>query len=117
MVKNPPVMQETWVCPLGWEDLLEKEIPTLGFLHGKIPWTEGPGRLQFTGCQRVVHDLVTKQQRLLSIYDNSYLLCLLKIILYNNNWTMLYNNNISLRKSMQRMLPSLSKSILILRSL
>ena len=25
MVKNPPVMQETWVCTLGWEDLQEKD--------------------------------------------------------------------------------------------
>ena len=25
MVKNPPVMQETGVESLGWEDLLEKE--------------------------------------------------------------------------------------------
>ena len=25
MVKNPPVMWETWVQSLGWEDLLEKE--------------------------------------------------------------------------------------------
>ena len=65
------------------------ERRTPGFLHGKIPWTEGPGRLQFMGYQRVGHDLVTKQQQLLSIYDNSYFLCLLKIILYNNNWTML----------------------------
>ena len=28
MVKNLPAMQETWVQPLGWEDLLEKEIAT-----------------------------------------------------------------------------------------
>ena len=28
----------------------------------EIPWTEEPGRLQFTGLQRVRHDLVTKQQ-------------------------------------------------------
>ena len=28
----------------------------------EIPWTEEPGRLQFTGLQRVGHDLVTKQQ-------------------------------------------------------
>ena len=117
VVKNLPVMQETWVCLLGWEDLLEKEVPTPGFLPGKILWTEGPGRFQFMGCQGVGHDLVTKQQQLLSIYDNSYLLCLLKIIFYNNNWTMLYNNDISLRKSMQKMLLSLSKNILILRSL
>lgn len=24
LVKNPPVMQETWVQSLGWENLLEK---------------------------------------------------------------------------------------------
>ena len=24
LVKNPPAVQETWVRPLGWEDLLEK---------------------------------------------------------------------------------------------
>ena len=28
MVKNPPVMQETWIRSLGWEDPLEKEIAT-----------------------------------------------------------------------------------------
>ena len=26
LVKNPPVMQETWVRSLGWEDPLEKGI-------------------------------------------------------------------------------------------
>ena len=24
LVKNPPVMRETWIQPLGWEDPLEK---------------------------------------------------------------------------------------------
>ena len=28
MVKNPPVMQETQVQPLGWEDPLEKRMAT-----------------------------------------------------------------------------------------
>ena len=28
LVKNPPVMQETWVRSLGWEDPLEKEKAT-----------------------------------------------------------------------------------------
>ena len=28
MVKNPPVMQETWVQSLGWEDPLEKGMAT-----------------------------------------------------------------------------------------
>ena len=30
-----------------------------------IPWTEGPGRLQSIGLQRVGHDLATKQQHIL----------------------------------------------------
>ena len=29
LVKNPPVMQETWVQSLGWEDPLEKGKATL----------------------------------------------------------------------------------------
>ena len=28
MVKNPPATQETWVQPLVWEDVLEKEMST-----------------------------------------------------------------------------------------
>ena len=53
-VKNLPVMQETWVPSLGWEDLLEKGMAThASILAGRIPWTEEPGRLQSTGSQRV----------------------------------------------------------------
>ena len=36
MVKNLPVIQETQVQSLGWEDSLEKEMqPILVFLSGK----------------------------------------------------------------------------------
>ena len=28
VVKNLPAMQETWICSLGQEDLLEKEMAT-----------------------------------------------------------------------------------------
>ena len=50
MVKRLPTMQETRVHSLGQEDLLEKEIAThSGILAWKIPWMEGPGRLQSTG--------------------------------------------------------------------
>ena len=57
MVKNLPVRQETWVGSLGWEDPLEKEVAThSGILVWRIPWTEGPGGLQFMGLQRVGHD-------------------------------------------------------------
>ena len=54
MVKNPPIMQETWVRSLGWEDPLEKEMVThSSILAWKIPWTEEPGGLQSTWSQRV----------------------------------------------------------------
>ena len=48
---------------LGREDPLEMEIAThSSILAWRIPWTEEPGGLQFTGSQKVGHDLVTKQQ-------------------------------------------------------
>ena len=57
MAKSLPAIWETWVQPLGWEDLLEKEIAThFSILAWKIPWMEAPGRLQFMGLQRVRHD-------------------------------------------------------------
>ena len=57
MVKNLPILWETWVQSLGQEDLLEKGMPThSSILAWKIPWTEEPGGLQFMGSQRVGHD-------------------------------------------------------------
>ena len=57
MVKCLPTMQETWVRPLGREDLLEKEMAThSSILAWKIPWMEEPGRVQSMGSQRVGHD-------------------------------------------------------------
>ena len=57
MVKHLPTMRETWVLSLVWEDLLEKEMAThSSILALKIPRTEGPGRLQSMGSQRVGHD-------------------------------------------------------------
>ena len=54
MVKNLPVMQETWVQSLGREDPLEKEMATCSsILAWRIPWTEKSGRLQSMGSQRV----------------------------------------------------------------
>ena len=38
----------------GWEDPLEKEMAThSSILAWRIPWTEKPSRLQFTGLQGV----------------------------------------------------------------
>ena len=57
MVKNLPVLWETWVRSLGCEDPLEKGMATHSrILAWRIPWTEEPGGLQSTGSQRVVHD-------------------------------------------------------------
>ena len=45
-IKNLPVVQETQVQSLGWEDPLEKEMAThSSTLDWKIPWTEEHGRL------------------------------------------------------------------------
>ena len=56
-VKNLPVMQETQVRSLGWEELLEKGMAThSNILAWRIPWTEEPGKLQSVGLQRVIQD-------------------------------------------------------------
>ena len=57
MVKRLPIMQETRVRSLGWEDALVKEMAThFSILAWRIPWTKEPGRLQSMGSQRVGHD-------------------------------------------------------------
>ena len=55
--KEPPAVQETWVPSLGWEDPLEEGMtPHPSICAWRIPWTEEPGGLQFTGSQGVRHD-------------------------------------------------------------
>ena len=45
-VENLPAVLETWVQSLGWEDPLEKEMPThSSILPWRIPWMEDPGML------------------------------------------------------------------------
>ena len=57
LVERLPTMLETRVQSLSQEDLLEKEMEThFSILAWKIPWTEGPGRLQSMGSLRVGHD-------------------------------------------------------------
>ena len=57
MVKNLPVMQETWVQSLSREDPLEKGMATYSsILAWKIPWKVEPGGLQSMRWQRVGHD-------------------------------------------------------------
>ena len=55
-------MQEMQILSLSWEDLLEEEIAIHSSIPTwEIPWTEGPGRVQFMGSQRVGHNLETTQ--------------------------------------------------------
>ena len=50
MIKNPPAMQETGVQSLGREDPLEEDMAThSSIIAWRIPPTEEPHRLQFTG--------------------------------------------------------------------
>ena len=54
------VMQDTRVWSLGQEDPLEKGMAThSSILAWRIPWTEGPRRLESMGLQRVGHIYVT----------------------------------------------------------
>ena len=56
-VKNLPAMQKTQVQSLGWEDPLEKGTAThFSILAWRIPQTEEPGRLRFTGSEGVGYD-------------------------------------------------------------
>ena len=64
-VKNLSSMQGTWVRSLGQEDPLENEMATpSSILAWRIPRTEEPGGLQFTGSPRVAHDWATNTFRL-----------------------------------------------------
>ena len=51
-VKNLSAMWETWVQSLGWEDPLEKGMPTnSSILAWRIPWVKELGGLQSMGLQ------------------------------------------------------------------
>ena len=56
MVKNLPAMRETWVQPLGWEDLLEEGMAT----HSNIlAW-----RMDREIWQATVHGVAKRQTQL-----------------------------------------------------
>jgi len=54
MVKCLPIMWETQVQSLGWEDPLEKAMAPHSSIHAwKIPWREEHGRLQSMGFKEL----------------------------------------------------------------
>ena len=74
-------MQEIWetrAWSLGMEDPLEEERAThSSILAWRIPWTEEPGGLQYTGLQRVGHnqsDLAHVHAQLLKAFLIAWLL-------------------------------------------
>ena len=55
---------ETWVQSLGWKDPLEKGMTThSSILSWVILWAKKPSGLQPVGLQRVIPNLLTKQQQ------------------------------------------------------
>ena len=59
VVKNLPADagNMTCICSLGQEDPPEEGMAThSSILAWRIPWTEGPGRLQSMGLHRIGHD-------------------------------------------------------------
>ena len=67
LVKNLPVMQETWVRSLGREDPLEEEMEThCSTLAWEMPWTEELGGLQSIALQRFGHDWTDRQASLIA---------------------------------------------------
>ena len=54
MVKNLPMMWETWVRSLGQEDPLEEGMATnSSILAWRIPWTEEPSGYSPQGCNEL----------------------------------------------------------------
>ena len=52
-VKNPPVIQDTWVQSLGWEEPLEKETAThSSILTWRIPTNKGAWRAAVHGVTK-----------------------------------------------------------------
>ena len=85
-VKSLPVVQETWVWSLGWEDLLEEEMAThSSILAWKISWKEEPGTLQSMGWRRVGHNWETS----LSFLRNPYLCSIILVPSILLQWVVL----------------------------
>ena len=57
MVKNLPIIPETWVRSLSQEESPGKGMATHSSIFvWRIPWREEPSGLQSMGSQRVIHD-------------------------------------------------------------
>ena len=76
MVKNLPVMQETWVPFLGWEYPLEEGMVThTSILAWRIPMNREAWGVPSTGLQRVRYDWATKHSTQCTSIALGYILC------------------------------------------
>ena len=88
LVKNPPAMWETWVQSLGWEDPLDKRLPTPVFWPGEFhgpcsPWgpkkwdrTERLSLLLFRAVQMISQKEINEQEsqkREYTMYESIYI--------------------------------------------
>ena len=69
-VKNPPVMQETRLQSLGWEDPLEKEMAPLQYSCLENPMDRGSWQatVQFHGCSHHRRDLGAQENKVWHAY-------------------------------------------------
>ena len=93
MVKNPPVMQETWVQSLGEEGPLEKERTYhSNILAWRISWTEEPGGLPHPWSHK---DSDPTEQLILTSSVQS----LSRVWLYVIPWTATHQASLSITNS------------------
>ena len=97
MVKNPPVMRETWVRSLGQEDPLRKAWQlTPVFLPEESPWTTESGSYSLWGCKE---SDMTEQ---LSIHTHNFISQSLERQLGEGTWRFPHVQPGNLRKQMQK---------------
>ena len=85
LVKNLPVMQETQVWFLGWEDSMEKGMAILSsILVWRIPWIKEPGGLQSRGSQRVWLNWVTNTSTFTGTWSD--------VLLHTHTYTHMYEH-------------------------
>ena len=84
MVKSLPVMQETWVQSLGWDEPLEKGMATQSsILAWRIPWTEEPlrpwGHKESDKTEQLTHTHMVVLMCLVQTSQSSATISLIKV--------------------------------------
>ena len=92
MVKHLPIMWETQVRSLAWENPLEKEMAThYSTLAWKIPWMEEPGRLYSPWGRKQSYTTEKLNFHFLSLSFQTYLNGISEKILSVGVWILAWN--------------------------